>query len=69
MRKFKIYATKVQFEDEDVTLKGRKSYTMDHTTLGYLVSDSNQYITHIGGSMGEHELAKMVITKIIGHEQ
>ena len=38
MRKFKIYASKIEFEDEDTVVKGRKSYTIDHTILTYLMS-------------------------------
>ncbi len=40
---------------------GRKSYTIDHTILTYLISDSNEYLTHLGGNLGEHELAKQII--------
>lgn len=54
MRKFKIYASKIEFEDDDVTKQGRKSYTIDHTILTYLMSDSNEYLAHLGGNMGEH---------------
>lgn len=38
MRKFKIYSSKIQFEDEDSVIKGRKSYTIDHTILTYLMN-------------------------------
>lgn len=41
MKKFKIYASKIEFEDEETVLKGRKSYTIDHTILTYLMNDSN----------------------------
>lgn len=41
MKKFKIYASKIEFEDEDTVKKGRKSYTIDHTILTYLMSDTN----------------------------
>lgn len=61
MRKFKIYASKIEFEDQDTEKMGRKSYTIDHTILTYLMSDSNEYLTHLGGNLGEHELAKQII--------
>lgn len=41
MKQFKIYASKLEFEDADDQHKGRKSYTIDHTILTYLMSDTN----------------------------
>ena len=41
MKNFKIYANKIEFEDENTVIKGRKAYTLDHTVLSYLMSDSN----------------------------
>lgn len=65
MKKFKIYASKIEFEDEQTIKQGRKSYTIDHTILTYLMSDDNQYLAHLGANLGEHELAKIIIEKII----
>ena len=41
MKKFKIYSTKIEFKDEETVQKGRKSYTIDHTILTYLMDDTN----------------------------
>lgn len=68
MKKFKIYASKIEFEDTEAVEKGRKSYTIDHTILTYLMSDSNEYVVHLGGNLGEHELAKTIIEKILQSE-
>lgn len=64
MRKFKIYASKLQFEDADSVVKGRKSYTIDHTILTYLMSDTNEYMTHLGANLGQHDLANLILQKI-----
>ena len=69
MKKFKIYASKIEFEDEDTEVKGRKSYTIDHTILTYLMSDNNEYLAHLGGNLGEHELAKIIVDKILDNEK
>lgn len=69
MKKFKIYASRIEFEDEDAVVKGRKSYTIDHTILTYLMSDSNEYLAHLGANLGEHELAKTIVEKILENEQ
>lgn len=69
MKKFKIYASKIEFEDEDTVVKGRKAYTIDHTILTYLMSDSNEYLAHLGANLGEHELAKIILDKILANEQ
>ena len=61
MKKFKIYASKIEFEDEDTVKQGRKSYTIDHTILTYLMSDNNEYLVHLGANLGEHQLAKTIV--------
>ena len=68
MKKFKIYASKIEFDDENVVQKGRKSYTIDHTILTYLMSDTNEYITHLGANLGEHDLAKNIVNGILKNE-
>ena len=68
MKKFKIYASKIEFEDEETVEKGRKSYTIDHTILTYLMNDQNEYVTHLGANLGEHELAKTILDKILQNE-
>lgn len=45
-------------------MKGRKSYTIDHTILTYLMSDTNEYLIHLGANMGEHDLANLILEKI-----
>ena len=33
------------------------------------MSDSNEYLTHLVANLGEHELAKTIIDKILANEQ
>ncbi len=61
MKKFKIYSSKIEFEDEETLVRGRKSYTIDHTILTYLMNDRNEYIAHLGANLGEHDLANLII--------
>jgi cytochrome oxidase Cu insertion factor (SCO1/SenC/PrrC family) len=69
MKKFKIYASKIEFPEDNPEVKGRFNYTIDHTILTYLMSDTNEYITHLGANLGEHELAKQIIDKILENEK
>jgi cytochrome oxidase Cu insertion factor (SCO1/SenC/PrrC family) len=60
MKEFKIYASKLEFEEDDAQ-KGRKSYTIDHTILTYLMSDTNEYLAHLGANLGEHDLSSLIL--------
>lgn len=51
LKKFKIYATKINFEDEEQH-RGMQGYTIDHTILTYLIDDENNYMTHLGANLG-----------------
>ena len=54
MRKFKIYASKLEYEDADSVVKGRKSYTIDHTILTYLMNGNSEYLAHLGANLSDH---------------
>ena len=69
MKKFKIYSSKIEFDDQETVKKGRKSYTIDHTILTYLMDDSNEYLTHLGANLGEHDLAKNIVNSILRNEE
>jgi hypothetical protein len=32
--------------------------------LTYLISDTNEYLTHLGANLGEHDLTKLILEKI-----
>ena len=57
MNKFKIYATKMMMEDGD--------YSMDHTTITYLMDDSNKYVDHLNPNLSEMDAAKAVMARIL----
>ena len=33
------------------------------------MSDTNEYLAHLGANLGEHELAKTIVDKILANEQ
>lgn len=71
MKAFKIYASKIELDIEEEKSKdkkqqnSKKEYTLDHTIITYLVDDENNYITHLGSNLGEHDLAKTIANNII----
>jgi len=50
LKDFRIYATKLEFEEDN----GTNSYTIDHTVFTYLMSDENKYVNFYGSSMSEN---------------
>ncbi len=67
LRKFKIYATKIEYEQE-IDGKDAKSYTIDHTVLSYLMSDNNKYLDHLGSSLNAKDLSKKIIDSVMERE-
>ena len=65
MSKFKIHASKIELEEEQVDPSKPKPYTLDHTIITYLMDDENTYLTHIGSNMSASETAQHIITKVI----
>lgn len=59
LKTFKIYSSKMNYEDDS-----SGGYTMDHTIISYLINPKNEYVTHIGSSMGVHDLANFIEEKI-----
>lgn len=64
MKKFKIYATKIEFETEDEKGNKEESYTLDHTVISYLMNDENEYLTHLGSSLSAKDLAGKIVDHI-----
>ena len=67
LKKFKIYATKIEFDLEEDD-KVEKNYTLDHTVISYLMSDKNEYLDHLGSSLNAKDMAKKVIESIMDNE-
>jgi cytochrome oxidase Cu insertion factor (SCO1/SenC/PrrC family) len=59
LKTFKIYCSKMNFEGG-----AEENYTMDHTIISYLINPKNEYLTHIGSSMGVYDLSNFIIEKI-----
>jgi cytochrome oxidase Cu insertion factor (SCO1/SenC/PrrC family) len=59
LKTFKIYSSKMNFEGGSPD-----NYTMDHTIISYLINPQNEYITHIGSSMGVFDLTNFILEKI-----
>lgn len=68
MRKFRIYATKIELDEQEN--KGQnKPYTLDHTIITYLMDDSNNYLTHLGSNLGDRDMSKIIVDAILENEQ
>ena len=65
LRKFRIYATKIEFENTDEEGAVHKSYSFDHSVIAYLMSDSNEYLTHLGSTLGSRDLANAIVDNIM----
>eukprot|EP00331_Platyophrya_macrostoma_P030084 CAMPEP_0176438084 /NCGR_PEP_ID=MMETSP0127-20121128/19056_1 /TAXON_ID=938130 /ORGANISM="Platyophrya macrostoma, Strain WH" /LENGTH=315 /DNA_ID=CAMNT_0017821933 /DNA_START=65 /DNA_END=1012 /DNA_ORIENTATION=+ len=68
MKKFKIYASKIELDDGTKKSGPNKPYTLDHTIITYLMTDDNNYLTHLGSNMSDRDLANTIVDKIIQNE-
>jgi protein SCO1/2 len=68
LKKFRIYATKIEFETTNEKGELQKGYTYDHTTIAYLISDSNEYLTHLGSNVGVNKIADTIIDTVMDNE-
>ncbi|EAS02110.1 SCO1/SenC family protein (macronuclear) [Tetrahymena thermophila SB210] len=75
MKKFRIYSTKMEYEDieddrgKDSKGKMKNNYTIDHTVLTYLMDDQNNYLAHLGSNLSETDLAKVITENILANER
>jgi protein SCO1/2 len=60
MRSFKIYANKIPLSNGE--------YSMDHTTITYLMDDENNYVDHLNPNLTEQEMAKAIVNRVLGHD-
>lgn len=65
MKRFKIYASKIEFETTNEKGETEQGYSYDHTVIAYLMSDRNEYLTHLGSSLGARDLAKEIVDRIM----
>jgi cytochrome oxidase Cu insertion factor (SCO1/SenC/PrrC family) len=64
MKKFKIKASKIFYEDGPK--KGE--YEIDHTTRVYLMDSNNIYLDHLNPKLTEQQTAKVIVAKIVESE-
>ena len=64
MNKFRIYASKIEYDLEEEEKKGelsetrkKNAYTIDHTIITYLFDDQNNFIDFLGANMNEYDMA------------
>jgi len=71
MKKFKIYASKIEYEEEDESDKNKvkNAYTIDHTIITYLMDDNNNYINFLGSNLSEHDLASTIVENILQNQK
>lgn len=57
MKKFKIYASKIEYQDDE---NSPKNYTIDHTVLSYLMNWDGEYLDHLASSLNARDLSDRV---------
>lgn len=60
LKKFKIYATKIEFEEQN----GDRSYTLDHTVISYLMNKNDEYLEHLGSSLNAKDMCDKITEAI-----
>lgn len=60
MKSFRIYANKIPLQNGQ--------YSMDHTTITYLMDESNRYVDHINPNLTEQQMAKAVVNRILDND-
>ena len=70
MQSFKIYASKIFFDNMKENEKTMKnSYTIDHTIITYLMDDNNNYVNYLGSNLNETEMADTIVESILENER
>lgn len=69
MDKFKIYASKIELEDDNTKPGEPVPYTLDHTIITYLMDDQSQYLTHIGSNASAGDIAQLIVNKVMMNER
>lgn len=70
MQKFKIYSSKIYYENNGEKDKNLKNaYTIDHTIITYLMDDNNNYVNYLGSNLNENDMASNIIESILENER
>lgn len=68
MQKFKIYASKIYYEQNEDN-KMKNAYTIDHTIITYLMDQENNYLNYLGSNINEMDLASLIVDNILDNEK
>ena len=68
MRKFRIYATKIELDENPQEKDSKSPYTLDHTIITYLMDDQNNYLTHLGSNLSDRDMASIIVDGILENE-
>jgi len=69
MNKFRIYATKIELDEAPKKPGDKKPYTLDHTIITYLMDDNNEFVTHLGSSLSDRDLAQIIVDSVLTRER
>ncbi len=63
MKAFKIYANKIYIPEDDEP-NDQLSYTIDHTTIAFLMDHNNQFLDVINPALNELKGAEAILNRI-----
>lgn len=66
MKRFRIYATKIELDENPRDKK--KGYTLDHTIITYLMDDNNNYLTHLGSNLSDRDMSSIIVDAVLENE-
>ena len=69
MQDFKIYATKIYYEQNEKERTMKNAYTIDHTIITYLMDPQNNYVTYIGSNVNEFDIASNIVDAVMDNER
>lgn len=68
LKDFRIYSTKIDMTRTEPDGTVVKDYSLDHSVLSYLMSPTNEYITHLGSSLTSRDLVDTIVEGIQSFE-
>jgi len=69
MKRFRIYASKIELDENPRKPGEKKPYTLDHTIITYLMDDSNNYLTHLGSNLSDRDMASIIVDAVLQNER
>lgn len=69
MKKFRIYASKIEVDEAPKKPGEKRPYTLDHTIITYLMDDNNNYLTHLGSNLSDKDMASIIVDAVLQNER